>query len=180
MGLVAHDIIPPVKIGEPAPDFSLPDLDGAVHRLQDYRGRIAMVNFWSCECPHAERTDGLLAAWTSSWAGKVVLLPIASNVNEPMPALKSTAVARRFPLVLVDENQHVADLYEAQTTPHVVLIDAGGLLQYAGAVDDVNFGQRQPQRYFLRESVEALLRNQVPSITRTQPYGCAIVRHALE
>lgn len=180
MGLIAHDIIPPVKIGDAAPEFSLPDLEGNTHRLQDYRGRIAIINFWSCECPHAERTDRLLVAWTASWLGQAVLLPIASNANESTQALKNVAEVRRFPLVLVDDQQRVADLYDAQTTPHVFVIDADGLLRYAGAVDDVNFSKRRPERYFLRENVEALLHGQAPSSTLTQPYGCAIVRHALE
>ena len=30
-----------------APDFTLEDLDGALHSLRDYRVRIVVVNFWS-------------------------------------------------------------------------------------------------------------------------------------
>ncbi|MBK7316728.1 redoxin domain-containing protein [Candidatus Villigracilis affinis] len=46
-----------MQINQSAPDFELPDLDGNLHRLSHYRGRIVIVNFWSCECPHSERTD---------------------------------------------------------------------------------------------------------------------------
>jgi peroxiredoxin len=175
-----HDIIAPVKIGDLAPEFSLPDLDGGVRRLLDCRGKIVILNFWSCECPHSERTDALLAAWTASWTGSVVLLPIASNVNESSQAMRIAAAQRRLPSLLVDHQHRVADLYEAQTTPHVFVVDTQGLVRYSGAVDDVNFRQRQPERYFLRESVQALLDGTTPSITLTQPYGCVIVRHALE
>ncbi|HET6847059.1 MAG TPA: redoxin domain-containing protein [Anaerolineales bacterium] len=169
-----------MKIGDAAPEFSLPDLTGRLHRLQDYRGRIVILNFWSCECPHAERTDLLLESWIASWGEDVVLLPIASNVNESTEALAAAASRRRLPVILVDQQHRVADLYEALTTPHVYLIDAQGLLRYSGAVDDVNFARRQPGRLFLQEAVQALRDGTSQPAPPTQPYGCIIVRHALE
>ncbi len=115
-----------------------------------------------------------------SWPGRVALLSIASNVNESPEAITAVSSRREIPLVLMDAQQRVADLYEAQTTPHVFVVDAHGMLQYAGAVDDVTFGRRQPGRYFLKEAVQALLDGVTQPIAITQPYGCAIVRHALE
>ena len=47
--------------GDLAPDFTLPDLDGAPHALSNYRGQVVIVNFWSAECPWAERADSLLS-----------------------------------------------------------------------------------------------------------------------
>ncbi len=32
-------------------EFSLPDLDGKVHSLNDYSGRILVLNFWATWCP---------------------------------------------------------------------------------------------------------------------------------
>ncbi len=32
-------------------DFSLPDLEGKVHRLSDYRGKWVLVNYWATWCP---------------------------------------------------------------------------------------------------------------------------------
>jgi hypothetical protein len=84
--------------------------------------------------------------------------------------------ARRLPTVLVDVNQVVADLYEAQTTPHVFLVDHEGILRYRGAVDDVAFRQRVATRFFVEEAVEALLENRLPAVQETPAFGCAIVR----
>jgi thiol-disulfide isomerase/thioredoxin len=33
------------------PDFALPDLQGAEHRLSDYRGKWILVNYWATWCP---------------------------------------------------------------------------------------------------------------------------------
>ena len=60
------------------------------------------------------------------------------------------------------------------------MVDAQGLLRYTGAVDDVTFGKRAPERYFAHDAVQALLEGAIPALSVTLPYGCAIVRHALE
>jgi peroxiredoxin len=169
-----------MEINGSAPDFELPDLGGTLHRLRDCRGKIAIVNFWSCECPHAERTDHAIMAMFVQWSEDVVLLPVASNRIELPEALAETAKIRRLPMVLVDEKDVVADLYEARTTPHVFVIDRDGILRYRGAVDDVTFRVRRPTRFFLDEAVEALLAGGLPALAETPAYGCTIVREAVE
>jgi peroxiredoxin len=169
-----------VKINFPAPDFELPDLDGALHRLSDYRGRIVVLNFWSCECPHSERTDHAIMAMVVQWGREVSLLSIASNRIETLEAITQAAGARHLPLVLIDRDDTVADLYEAVTTPHIFLIDREGVLRYRGAVDDVSFRVRRPTHFYLDEAVEALLGGRLPALAETPAYGCTIVREAVE
>ncbi len=169
-----------MQINQAAPDFELPDLDGRLHRLTDYRGKIVILNFWSCECPHSERTDRGMMAMFVQWRDDVILLPIASNRIETAEALAEAASVRRLPIVLIDAMHLVADLYEAQTTPHVFVIDRDGILRYRGGVDDVTFRQRRPTRFFLDEVVEALLDGRLPEVAETPAYGCTIVREAVE
>jgi peroxiredoxin len=165
-----------MQINQPAPDFELPDLQGNPHRLSDYRGRIVIMNFWSCECPHSERADGLFLEWLEKWSGEVELLPIAANQNESAPNVEEASKARNLPRVLIDAGHSVADLYEAVATPHVFVVDRGGILRYRGAVDDVTFRQRKATRLFLKDAVDALLEGHLPALAETPAYGCAIVR----
>jgi peroxiredoxin len=167
-----------MEINHLAPDFELPDLEGRLHRLSDYRGRIVIVNFWSCECPHSERTDKAIMAMLGQWrdASRVTMLSIASNRSENAEALKTAADARHLPTVLVDAQCFVADLFNAQTTPHVFVVDRAGVLRYRGSVDDVTFRQRTPTRFFLDEAVESLLEGNLPALTESPAYGCTIVR----
>lgn len=83
---------------------------------------------------------------------------------------------RRLPIVLIDAQHIVADLYGAQTTPHVFVVDRHGILRYRGAVDDVTFRRRNPSRFYLEEAVEALLDGRRPALTDVPAYGCTIVR----
>ncbi len=165
-----------MQINQPAPDFELPDLEGRCHRLSDYRGRIVIVNFWSCECPHSERTDKVIMAMFVQWREDVTMLSIASNRSESVEAVREAAKTRRLPTVLLDAGCFVADLFEAQTTPHVYVIDRDGVLRYRGAVDDVTFRQRTPTRFFLDEAVESLLERRFPALTESPAYGCTIIR----
>jgi len=166
-----------IELNQPAPDFTLPDLNGRIHMLSDYRGRIVIVNFWSAECPHSERFDTDIATWLAGWGADVTLLSIASNANETDAQISRVAKRRKLPVVLRDADQSVADRYGAQTTPHVFLIDRQGLLRYRGAVDDVAFRQRVATKFYLRDAVEALLSDRLPEVTEVKPFGCTIVRY---
>lgn len=165
-----------MQLNQPAPDFELPDLQGIPHQLSDYRGKITIINFWSAACPHSERTDRSLVECLGVWGTDVEMLSIAANRSESIQMLEEAAKTRRMPIVLIDAEQIVADLYEAQTTPHVFVLDGEGILRYRGAVDNVMFRQRKATRFFLQEAVEALLDGRLPELTEMPAYGCTIVR----
>ena len=165
-----------MQLNEPAPDFELLDLQGVFRKLRDCCGKIVIINFWSAECPHSERTDQYLVSLLERWNEQVVLLSIAANQNESLQMLAEAARARRISNVLIDSEHAVADLYEAFTTPHVFVLDREGILRYRGAVDDITFRRKEATRFFLQEAVEALLHGQLPALSETPTYGCTIVR----
>ena len=35
-----------VNVGDPAPDFTLPDVNGEMHSLSDFTGKVVLLNFW--------------------------------------------------------------------------------------------------------------------------------------
>lgn len=165
-----------MNVNQPVPDFELPDLQDRVHRLREYRGRIVLVNFWSCQCPHSERTDQALLKRSAAWRDDVVILTIASNRNETAAEVAEVSEARGLPIVLLDAQCKTADLFEAQTTPHVFVMDRDGVLRYRGAVDDATFRQKVPARFFLELAMDALREGRLPPLAESPAYGCAIVR----
>lgn len=165
---------PIIPSGQPAPLFSLPDLDGRPHCLEQERGRLVVLNFWSAECPWSERADRELLAGAVAWGERVTIWTIASNANEIEEQIRGEAARRGLPLVLRDAHQQTAGLYGAQTTPHLFVIDAEGILCYQGALDDVTFRRRTPTVNYLRQAVDARLAGRLPDPAQTPPYGCTI------
>jgi len=168
-----------IQINHPAPDFELPDLKGVPHRLTSAQGQVLVLNFWSSECPWAQRGDEILMELKPAWGDRVELWSIASNAIETDEQLALAAAAREPGLVLRDAEHVVADLYGAVTTPHFFVIDKKGALRYRGAPDDTSFRQREPTIHYLKDAVEALLDGRDPNPAETAGYGCTIVRHSL-
>ncbi len=166
-----------VSNNQPAPDFTLTDLNGTPYTLSDLRGKVVIINFWSAECPWAERADEKLIPLVKNRGEEVVLLSVASNANEAPPLLKLVAEERGLPLVLHDKYQRVAELYGAQATPHLFVVDKEGILQYQGAFNNTNFRQQTPTQQYLRDAVAAVLADRNPDPAQTPPYGCAIVKY---
>jgi peroxiredoxin len=166
-----------IRIGEQSPTFQLPDVGGKLHALEDYLGRIVVLNFWSAECDWCKRVDEDVILLLDAWKEQVKVFWIAANANEDLDMVEKTAIDRKLPAVLIDTDLKVADIYGAQTTPHFFILDRDGKLRYQGAWDNITFRQRQATQLYVPTVVEALIRDQVPEITSTPAYGCMLVRH---
>lgn len=166
------------QLDQPAPLFELRDLEGRLYRLQDYRGRIVVVNFWSAECPISEDYDAYFNEFVDRYAPQgVVLLAVDSNTYEDERILREALSQRtlKFP-VLRDPGNKVADLYGAETTPHVFVVDQKGILRYRGHVDDRSWRQKHPTTNYLELVVKALLAGESPPVRERPPFGCTINR----
>lgn len=168
------------KVGRAAPDFELADLEGEVHRLSEARGKVVVLNFWSAECPWSRRADPPIQQLSQTWGDRLRLWSVASNANESKQALRDAAQERGVDPVLVDDDQKVADLYGAVTTPHVFVIDAEGVLRYAGAPTDATWRQPEPTRNYLDDALKFALRGETAKPAETSARGCALVRYAMD
>ncbi len=167
-----------IKINQPAPDFTLPDLEGNSHSLSDYAGQVVVVNFWSAECEWSEQVDREMVEVRAGWGEAVTLLSIAPNATESPELLAQVAAERGLPLVLHDADRKVVQVYGAETTPHFFVIDGEGILRYQGAFDDTTFRQRTATRNYLVDAVAAVLAGEGVDPAETRGYGCMIVAYA--
>ena len=163
-------------INQPAPSFSLPALGGGRVSLADLRGHIAVINFWSAECPWSRRADLVLlyrhAMWTK--AG-VKIVGISSTNNEPESELVYEVGVRHIKYTLgLDTSREVAHKYKAEMTPHFFVLDAKGIVRYVGALDDATANRRTPKTIYIDRAVNALLNNRNPAPAVTPVYGSAI------
>jgi peroxiredoxin len=166
-------------IGEPAPTFTLPDTEGAMH---EPGGAPATVVVFTCNhCPYAlawhERIVGLARDYS---ARGVRVLAINPNDAERYPrdsleAMRARVAERDFDGVpyLRDESQAVAHAYDAKTTPDVFVLDARGLLRYRGA-PDADYEDPSQNAAHLRQALDAILAGREPDPVETTPVGCSI------
>lgn len=138
------------KVGEAAPTFTLPDLDGNSISLADYAGKTVVLEWFNPDCPfvvYAHGDDGPLAnlAREQSEAG-IVWLAINSGAEgkQGHGAERNRKAREDWKLdhpILLDENGAVGQTYGAKTTPQMFVIDPDGKIAYAGAVDNAPLGQ---------------------------------------
>jgi peroxiredoxin len=166
-------------IGDPAPTFTLPDTEGAMH---EPGGAAATVVVFTCNhCPYALAWHERIVAVAHDYSARgVLVLAINPNDAERYPRDSSQAMRARvaggdFEGVpyLRDESQEVARAYDAKTTPDVFVLDATGLLRYRGA-PDADYEDPSQNASFLRAAIEAVLDGREPDPSQTPPIGCSI------
>lgn len=119
-----------VGLDQAAPDFTLPGLSGDNVRLQEYRGKVVLINFWASWCGPCRQEMPILDRIHKRYepAGFTVL-----GVNVEDEQDKARQIADRlgvsFPL-LFDEGQRVSEDYDLKAMPYTVLVDRDGQIRY--------------------------------------------------
>ena len=134
---------PALAIGEPAPDFRLPDLDGNMVQLSDFRGSSTLLLFWRPGCGFCQRMLADLKVWEAHPPTGAAKLLIVSSES----VADNQAMQLRSPVVLDPQGVSVGRQFGAMGTPMAVLIDAEGRIasELAAGAPAVLAQLRQPQ-----------------------------------
>lgn len=111
-----------LRIGEAAPDFSLPDLSGQMVRLSDFRGSRTLVLFWRPSCGFCQRMLADLQAWEADPSEGVPRLLVVSTDSVE----SNQAMDLRSPVLLDKDGMSIGRLFGAMGTPMAVLVDEEG------------------------------------------------------
>jgi peroxiredoxin len=121
--------------GRRAPGFSLPDLHGQQHDLQDYRGKIVIVDIIQTTCPHCQQLADVLEKVEAKYGGKVAVLTFAIPRDTPATVAHFVAEHKVTTPVLFDCGQASAAYLKATpqnptvNVPHLFLIDGQGMIR---------------------------------------------------
>jgi methylamine dehydrogenase accessory protein MauD len=110
------------KMGEQAPDFSLPDLSGQTVSLSDFRGDTTLLLFWRPSCGFCQRMLPEIQAWEANPPTDAPRLLVVSTDSVE----SNQAMRLRSPVVLDPDGMGVGRLFGATGTPMAVLVDAEG------------------------------------------------------
>jgi peroxiredoxin len=182
-GYAAADAV----VGRPAPAFSTADGQGRTRSLDEFKGKLVILEWWNPGCPFVGKHygSGNMQTLQREWTAKgIVWLTVNSsapgqqgymNAAEANATMKEKGGAPTA--VLLDPAGTIGRAYGAKTTPHMFVIDRTGTLAYAGGIDDkpsTDQADVPTARNYVAAALEALTAGQ-PVITKaSQPYGCGV------
>jgi peroxiredoxin len=171
-----------LEIGQPAPDFKLPGVDGKQYSLANFKDAKLLVVVFSCNhCPYVVGSEDRMIRFARDYAPRgVKMVAINSNETVEHPGdsfdnMVKRAKEKNFPFpYLRDESQEVALAYGALRTPHFYVFDELRKLRYTGRMDDNPKMESAAKTHELRDAVDAILAGKKPPIERINPLGCNV------
>lgn len=173
------------KVGDPAADFKLKNVDGKTVSLSDFKSAKGFIVVFTCNhCPYAKAYEDRIIALDKKYASKGYPV-IAINPNNPEKSkedsydlMKVRAKEKGFTFpYLFDEGQKIYPVYGATKTPHVFLLEKtakGNIVRYIGAIDDNHEEPEAVKVKYVENAVDALLAKKPVSVTETKAIGCSI------
>ena len=119
-----------IAIGQPAPQFQAPDLEGHNTSLADYEGDVIVLNFWATWCPPCRaEMPGIQSVYDMYQGEGLTVLAVNARENVPVVAAFQEQFGVTFP-ILVDEQGQVMNLYQAHSLPTTIIVDRDGVVQH--------------------------------------------------
>ena len=119
---------PPV-VGTPAEDFQLIDLNGKTQSLNDYRGKIVLLNFWATWCKPCTTEMPAMQVIYDKLADKgFVVLAINELEDDAKVREHIVQYGHTFP-VLMDRDNKVANQFGVYGLPVSFFIDERGVVR---------------------------------------------------
>lgn len=116
--------------GAVAPDFTLADQTGNVHRLAAYRGRPVMLLFGSPHCSPCRILLPQLHDWAKAHRDVAVLWLNAASPEESLKFVSETGAT--IPIVPFAPEDNLMDSYKVRVTPFMFMLDENGVVRAKG------------------------------------------------
>src|SRR6202046_4226210 len=186
----AQQTHPILAIGAPAPNFELPGVDGAIHKLADYSSNPVLVVVFTCNhCPIAQMYETRIAQLAADYKDRGVAVvaiqpndPTAirideldsSDISDSLEEMKIRAQYKHltYPYLYDGETQSVTEAYGPQATPHVFVFDQDRRLRYEGRMDN-SYRTELVKTTGGRDAIAALLAHREVTVKHTGVFGCS-------
>jgi peroxiredoxin len=178
-----------LAIGDFAPDFKLPGVDGKDHALADFKNAKLLLIVFTCNhCPTAQAYEERISKLHADYKDRGVAV-VAISPNDPLAVrldelgytdlgdsladmkLRAKEQGFQFPYLYDGETQKTSLAYGVLATPHVFLFDQERRLCYSGRIDDSDV--KTVTSHDTRSAIEALLAGNPVPVEKTRVFGCS-------
>ena len=176
-----------VRVGAPAPAFTATDSHGQTETLARYRGKYVVLEWHNQGCPYTRKhyVSGNMQALQKEWTAKgVVWFTVISSAPGQQgyvtPSEENAYLAQMHAVptgVLMDPEAKLARLYNAKTTPQMIVIDPSGKVIYDGAIDNRPTPDVQDIHgadNYVSDALTAAMAGKPVAAAFTRPYGCSV------
>src|SRR5262252_4638805 len=175
------------KIGQAVPDFTATASNGKTFRLSDYRGQYMVLEWHNNGCPYVGKhyKSGNMQRLQKQWTGRSVVwftiissapgkqgYVTASEENEYLVKMQAAPTA-----ALLDPSGELGHLYDAKTSPQMVVINPQGTVIYDGAIDDkptTDVADVPGATNYVSLALEQSMSGKPVATPATRPYGCSV------
>ena len=180
-------LIAAAKAGDAAPEFTATASNGKTVRLSDYRGKYVVLEWHNNGCPYVGKhynsgnMQRLQKQWTSQgvvWFTILSSAPgkqgyvTASEENDYLTKEHAAPTA-----ALLDPTGEIGHMYDAKTSPQMVVINQQGVVIYSGAIDDkptTDLQDVQGATNYVSLALEQAMAGKAVQTPATRPYGCSV------
>jgi len=175
------------KVGDAAPQFTATASNGKTVHLADYRGKYVVLEWHNNGCPYVGKhyNSGNMQRLQKQWTSQgVVWLTILSSApgkqgyvtaNEENDYLAKMQAAPTA--ALLDPTGEIGHLFEAKTSPQMVVINPQGVVIYSGSIDDKPTTDLQDVPHatnYVSLALEQAMAGKPVQTAATRPYGCSV------
>jgi peroxiredoxin len=180
-------LIAAAKVGEAAPAFTATASDGKIYRLADYRGKYVVLEWHNNGCPyvgkhyHSGNMQRLQKQWTARgvvWFTILSSAPGKQGYVTPNEENDFLAKEQAAPTAaLLDPTGEIGHLYDAKTSPQMVVINPQGVVIYEGAIDNkptTDLADVPGATNYVTLALAQSMAGNAVATPATRPYGCSV------
>jgi peroxiredoxin len=124
------------RVGQKAPEFSLPGTDDAMVRLSDYAGQVVLLEFWMSTCPACQASMAGLETLRVRYESRglvVILVTIEQTASAAADFLRRLGYTELNSAIdIYWPTRPTRSAYGVGHIPHAFLIDRNGVIRYSG------------------------------------------------